>query len=76
MDKQHPHFGATYKTLVQANGTYNVEVAIPGSAVVVVSKFKTEAAASAWISDHQREIAQGTLARANLLKTPGDTPKT
>jgi len=76
LDKQHPHFGATYKTLVQANGTYNVEVAIPGSAVVVVSKFKTEAAASAWISDHQREIVQGTLARANLLKTPGDTPKT
>lgn len=75
MDKQHPHFGATYKTVVQTNGTFDVEVTVPGSAVVVISKFKTEAAASAWITDHQREIAQGTLARANLWKTPGDSPK-
>ena len=76
MDKQHPHFGATYKTVVQANGTFDVEVTVPGSAVVVVSKFKTDAAASAWITDHQREIAQGTLARANLWKASRDTPKT
>lgn len=72
MDKQHPHLGATYKTVGQANGTYNVEVTVPGSAVVTISEFKTEAAAAAWIADHERQIAQGSLARAkfNRWKSP------
>jgi len=78
LDRQHPHLGATYKTVAQDNGTYNVEVTIPGSAVVTISKFKTEAAASAWIADHERQINQGTLARAKFNRwTPAkDTPKT
>jgi hypothetical protein len=77
LDQQHPHLGATYKTVAQDNGTYNVEVTIPGSAVVTISKFKTEAAASAWIADHERQITQGTLARAkfNRWKPAKETPK-
>jgi hypothetical protein len=78
LDRTHPHLGATYKTLAQDNGTYNVEVAVPGSAVVTISEFKTEAAASAWIADHERQIAQGTLARSkfNRWKPSNGSPKT
>jgi hypothetical protein len=77
LDRTHPHLGATYKTLAQPNGTYNVEVTVPGSAVVTISEFKTESAAASWIADHQRQIAQGTLARAkfNRWKPASDTPK-
>jgi hypothetical protein len=77
LDRQHPHLGATYKTVGLPNGTYNVEVTIPGSAVVTISKFKTEAAAAAWIADHERQIAQGTMARAkfNRWKPSTGTPK-
>ncbi len=77
MDKTHPHLGATYKTVAQDNGTYNVEVTVPGSAVVTISEFKTEETAATWIADHQRQISQGTLARAkfNRWAPAKDTPK-
>ena len=78
MDRQHPHLGATYKTVALDNGTYNVEVTIPGAAMVTISKFKTDAAAAAWIADHERQITQGSLARAkfNRWAPAKNTPKT
>ena len=66
MDKQHPHFGATYKIARQIDNSFGVEVAIPGIDLVNVTGFATEELAAAWIADHEREIAMGTMARAKL----------
>lgn len=66
MDKQHPHFGATYRTIAEIDGTFFIEVKIPGAPLVKVTGFRTEALADAWIAGHEREIARGTLARERL----------
>ena len=65
MDKQHPHFGSTYKIVRQIDGSFGVEVTIPTAPLVNVTGFGTEGLAAAWIADHEREIATGTLARRN-----------
>jgi hypothetical protein len=66
MDKQHPHFGATYRTIPETDGTFCIEVTIPGAPMVKVTGFSTEALAHAWIAGHEREIATGTMAREKL----------
>jgi hypothetical protein len=66
MDKQHPHFGATYNIARQIDGSFGVEVTIPGAPLVNVTGFGTEGLAVAWVANHEREIASGTLARAKL----------
>ena len=66
MDKQHPHFGATYKIARQVDGNFGVEVTIPSAPLVNVTGFDTEGLAAAWIANHKREIASGTMARAKL----------
>ena len=66
MDKQHPHFGATYKIARQFDNTFGVEVTIPGTRLVNVTGFATEGSAAAWVANHEREIATGTMARAKL----------
>ena len=65
-NKQHPHFGATYKIANQADGTFEVEVIIPGDQAVSVKGFVSEARATDWISKHEAEIAAGTFAREKL----------
>jgi hypothetical protein len=66
MDKQHPHFGATYKIAGQIEGGFGVEITIPGAQLAKVMGFATEELASAWIANHEREIGTGTMARAKL----------
>jgi hypothetical protein len=66
VDKKHPHFGATYRTILATDRTFCVEVTIPGAPMVKVSGFRTEALADAWIAGHERDIARGTLARERL----------
>lgn len=66
MEKQHPHFGATYKIAEQIDGSFGVEVTIPGAPLVNVTGFGTKGSAAAWVANHEREIATGTMARARL----------
>jgi hypothetical protein len=66
VDKQHPHFGATYKIVRLIDDTFGVEVTIPGAPFVNVTGFGTEGLAAAWVADHEREIATGTMARSKL----------
>ena len=66
MEKQHPHFGATYRIAQQPDGGFGVEVTAPGAAPVNVTGFGTEILAAAWIANHEREVATGTLARKKL----------
>ena len=66
MEKRHPHFGATYKIVRRPDASFAVEVAIPGSAMVNMTGFATEALAAAWVASHMAEIATGTAARSKL----------
>jgi len=65
-NKHHPHFGATYKIVNQADATFEVEVKIPGALPVSVAGFVSEARANEWIAKHETEIAAGTMAREKL----------
>jgi hypothetical protein len=73
MDKQHPHFGASYKIARLTDDTFGVGVTIPGTQLVNVPSFASEELAKAWISNHGREIAAGTMARAKLYLWGKDT---
>ena len=66
MDKQHPHFGATYRTIPETDGAFCVEATIPGASMVKVTGFRTAALAASWVAGHEREIASGTVAREKL----------
>jgi hypothetical protein len=66
MEKRHPHFGATYRIVPRPDATFAVEVVIPGSAMVNITGFATQALATAWIASHMAEIATGTEARSKL----------
>jgi hydrogenase maturation factor HypF (carbamoyltransferase family) len=66
MDRQHPHFGATYKIARQIDASFVVEVTFPTAPLVNVKGFATEALAAKWVANHEREIASGTMARAKL----------
>jgi hypothetical protein len=66
VDKQHLHFGATYKIMRQLDGSFGVEVMLPSAPFVTVTGFGTEGLAAAWVANHEREIATGTMARARL----------
>ena len=66
MDKQHPHFGATYKVTRQIDASFAVEVTFPTAPLVSVKGFATEALAATWVENHEREIASGTMARVKL----------
>jgi hypothetical protein len=56
MERTHPHAEATYRVVPIDAGTFAVEVSIPESYPTRVSPFATEAAAEAWIGEHQRRI--------------------
>lgn len=73
MGRQHPHFGATYKIARKIDDSFGVEVTIPGAHTVDVTGFATEALAAAWVANHEREIATGTMARAKLHLWKEDT---
>ena len=60
MPKTHPHAEATYRVIAFDDGSFGVEITIPDSPPTKVSKFKTEADAEAWITEHQRRVQSQT----------------
>ena len=66
MDRQHPHFGATYEIARHTDDTFRVGVTIPGMQVVNVPGFRSEDLANEWVSDHECNVATGTELRAKL----------
>jgi hypothetical protein len=70
MDKQHPHFGATYEIARHTDDTFGVRVTVPGTQLVNVPGFPSEERASAWVANHESNIAMGTELRAKLYARP------
>jgi hypothetical protein len=56
MARTHPHAEATYRVISLKEGTFGVEIAIPGSYPTKVTSFATEADAEAWIAEHQSKV--------------------
>jgi hypothetical protein len=50
------------------NGSFAVKVSIPGSHPTMVTGFSTEPAATAWMANHTREVAEGNSLRRRLKK--------
>lgn len=59
----HPHAEAAYQVIPLDDGTFAVEVAIPGTHPTKVTGLDTEAAAEAWIERHRAQVATGTIQR-------------
>jgi hypothetical protein len=59
MDSIHPHDGATYRIVQQADMSFGVEVSIPGTHPTTVTGFATEADARAWAAKHKEGVARG-----------------
>jgi hypothetical protein len=59
----HPHAEAVYRVIPLDDGTFAVEVTIPGSHPTKVSGLDTQEAAEAWIERHKTQIATGTILR-------------
>ncbi len=53
MTMTHPHAGATYRTVPLKDGSFGVEIVIPGSYPTTMSSFSTEAKAAEWIARHK-----------------------
>lgn len=73
MDKQHPHFGATYEIARLTDDTFAVGVTIPGTHSVNVPGFASKELANSWVANHKCEIAAGNLERAKLRLGKGST---
>ena len=59
MDRQHPHFGASYKIAERADGSFGVEVTIPDTHPVNVTGFGTQELAGEWVAKHKDQVASG-----------------
>ena len=75
MDKQHPHFGATYEIARHSDDTFRVGVTVPGTQLVNVRGFTSEETAKAWVVNHERNIAMGTELRAKLYAAPAGSDR-
>ena len=64
MEDKHPHDGATYTILRLDDGTFGVEVTIPGANPVVVTGLEGEAGAEKWIARHRETVARGKPRRS------------
>jgi hypothetical protein len=64
MDDKHPHDGATYTILRNDDGTFGVEVKIPGANPITISGLEGEAGAEKWIARHRETVAKGKPRRA------------
>jgi hypothetical protein len=70
MPAGHPHAEATYR-LIAGDGSFAVEVSIPGSGPTTVSGFDSQAKAEAWIERHKANVATGTIMqRSNWTRGP------
>lgn len=56
MPISHPHAAASYRVIPLNDGGFGVEVSIPDSSPTTVSKFDSEEAAEAWITDHRDRV--------------------
>jgi hypothetical protein len=68
MDDKHPHDGATYTILRNDDGTFGVEVVIPGANRVIITGLDGEAGAEEWIARHRGNVAKGKPGRAFIRK--------
>jgi hypothetical protein len=50
-----------YRVVLQENGTYGVEVTLPGELPAVVRSFSTEAEAEAWITAEMMSGAENGI---------------
>jgi hypothetical protein len=65
-DKPHPHEGATYRILELSDGTFAVEVTVPGSHPTKVTGLNDCASAEAWVSRHREQVAAGLPKRSTF----------
>lgn len=63
MDEKHPHDGATYTILRLDDGSFGVQVTIPGVRLVTISGLDGEAGAQKWIARHKETVAKGKPGR-------------
>jgi hypothetical protein len=70
MDDKHPHDGATYTILRKDDGTFGVEVKIPGANPVIITGLDGEAGAEKWIARHKGNVAKGKPGRSFTRKRP------
>jgi hypothetical protein len=56
MELAHPHAEATYRVIASGDGTFTVEVSIPGTYPAKVSRLPRKPDAEAWIVEHQRRV--------------------
>jgi hypothetical protein len=61
--RMHPHAEANYQVIPLDDGSFGVEVTIPDSQPTTVTKFHSEDAAEAWITDHQERVQVQTQFR-------------
>ena len=66
MPREHPHHGASYRTLPLGEGAFGVEVTIPGMAPATVTGFGTVADAERWIAKHKEAVAAGRPTRSTF----------
>lgn len=59
----HPHAEATYRVLPRDDGSFAVEVSIPGTNPTKVTGIESQEAAEAWITRHKESVATGTILR-------------
>ncbi len=71
MPKTHPHAEATYRVIPLDDGSFGVEVTIPGSHHTRVSMFKTEADAETWIDEHRARVSAQTGAGRWFRRSSG-----
>jgi hypothetical protein len=60
MARIHPHADATYRTIRFSDGTFGVEIAIPGTHPTTMRSFATEAKAAEWIAEHKNFVASNS----------------
>jgi len=56
MPRTHPHTDATYRVFALKDGTFGIEVIVPGTNPAAVTPFITEAAADAWVVNHKVRV--------------------
>jgi hypothetical protein len=56
MPRIHPHAEATYQVIEFGDGSYGVEVGIPGSCPATIKTFASRSDAEAWIARHRERV--------------------
>jgi hypothetical protein len=56
MPLTHPHIDATYRVFPVKDGSFGVEVIVPGTNPAAVTPFTTQASAEAWVVKHKARI--------------------